>query len=265
MDEQLKLRIYSYLFGLFGTDGSIKRTSDEKHISELSLELIDKEVLDQIESLIPNCSRSERNRNTNYKTNYHSYVLRCHNKDFITWCENNGFPIKDKTNTFKPPIGHYSEADFWHGVIDGDGSIGIKKAEEQPFISLTTKSELLKQAYDDFIEKYTNFRPNNSRNMRDDIYNITLHGKKAITIMSIIYQDKVIGIERKYQNYLSNKDWQGKKRLGGAARKWTPEEEADLLIMTNKQFALKYPYRSIPAIRGKRTRLTGSASDEHLK
>lgn len=263
MDKQT--RLYSYLFGLFGTDGWVTLNRTKEYVSVLNIELIDKDVLNQITKMVPDCSCSERTRDTNFKKKHHSYVLRCTNKELINWLVKNGFPLTDKTNTIKPPIGEYSEADFWRGIIDGDGSVGLKKAEEQPFLSLTTKSEALKESYDDFIEKYTGFRPNNSRNMRDNIYNITLHGKKAIKIMSIIYENSFIHIDRKYQNYLQNKDWQGKKRLGGAAKKWTPEEEADLLIMTNRQFALKYPYRSIPAIRGKRTRLTGSASDEHLK
>lgn len=260
-----KIRLYSYLFGLFGTDGWVTLNKTKEHISVLNIELVDKDILDTIATMIPDCSRSERKRDTNFKKNHYSYVLRCTNKDLISWLEKNGFPLTDKTNTIKPPTGNYSEADFWRGVIDGDGSIGVKKAEEQPFLSLTTKSETLKEFYDDFIEKHTNFRPNNSRNMRDNIYNITLHGQKAIKIMSIIYEDSFIHIDRKYQNYILNKDWKGKKRIGGAAKKWTNEEKNDLLIMTNRDFAQKYPHRTIPAIRGQRTRLTGSASDEHLK
>ena len=98
--------------------------------------------------------------------------MHCHNQDFIQWCENNCFPIRNKTEQLSLPI-EYSEPDFWRGVIDGDGSIGLKNVEQQPFLSLATKSELLKEGFCDYIHKLTGFRPNVNRNKRDNIFNET--------------------------------------------------------------------------------------------
>ena len=38
------LKLYSYLYGLFGTDGNVRRTKDN-HIYDLTLELIDEDNL----------------------------------------------------------------------------------------------------------------------------------------------------------------------------------------------------------------------------
>ena len=107
------LKLYSYLYGLFGTDGNVRRTEDN-HIYDLTLELIDEDIIDKINGVLPNCSKTERERDTNFKKNYHSYILHCHNQDFIQWCENNCFPIRNKTEQLSLPI-EYSEPNFYTG------------------------------------------------------------------------------------------------------------------------------------------------------
>ena len=82
------------------------------------------------------------------------------------------------TNTIHKPTDEYDEDYFWLGVIDGDGSLGMK-GDGHPYINLTTKSEQLKEDFLDYIEKLTNFRPSVSKNKRDNIYNITVGSKKA--------------------------------------------------------------------------------------
>ena len=252
-------KLYSYLFGLFGTDGSIKRTSDNNHISSLVLELKDQDIIEKIFNILPDCSTSERIRNTNFKKNYHSYILYCYNKEFINWCENNNFPLQNKTNAINIP-NEYEERDFWRGIIDGDGSLGMKNIEEQPFVNLTTKSDFLKEAYCDFIYKITDFRPNCNRNKRDDIYNITLHGEKAIKILKTIYENADIYIDRKYNIYLNLLSWKKKERKGVKNKHWSLEEEKDLLTLSKEDFIIKYPNRTLVAIRTKKNKLKGGGS-----
>lgn len=60
------LKLYSYLYGLFGTDGNVRRTEDN-HIYDLTLELIDEDIIDKINGVLPNCSKTERKRDTNFK------------------------------------------------------------------------------------------------------------------------------------------------------------------------------------------------------
>ena len=251
----MDIKLYSYLFGLFGTDGSVRRTNDGKHIYDLTLELIDKDIIDKIYNMLPNCSINERFRDTNFKKGYHSYILHCHNQDFILWCEQNNFPIKDKTNNMAPPIGNYSLSDFWRGVIDGDGSIGTKATDGQPFISLVTKSKSLKEAYCDYIYLLTGFKPTSNRNMRDNIFNITLHGEKALIISKNLYNNSILHIDRKYNKYIENSTWQKKSMKGIVRKKWTLEEVEDLQKMSNEDFHIKYPERTLVAIRNKRKKI----------
>lgn len=251
----MDIKLYSYLFGLFGTDGNVRRTQDNKHIYDLTLELVDKDIIDKIYISLPECSISERIRDTNFKKNYHSYVLYCHNKDFINWCEKNHFPLKDKTNSIAPPIGDYSESDFWRGVIDGDGSIGMKKNVIVPFISLTTASEQLKEAYNNYIYKLTNFKPNNKRNQRDNIYNITIHAEKAMTISHALYKNANIYIDRKYNKYLENCLWKEKDTTNKYHHKWSQQELNDLKELSNDDFIKKYPARTRAAVISKRSKL----------
>lgn len=251
----MNIRLYSYLFGLFGTDGNIRRNKDNKHIYDITLELIDKDILEKISDSIPNCSLSERNRDTNFKKDYHSYILRCHNKEVIQWCELNGMPLFDKTNVIAPPTGEYSESDFWRGVIDGDGSIGVKTVEQQPFISLVTKSEKLKEGFCDYVYKLTSFRPNIHRNKRDNVYNITIHGEKAQIISNTLYNNSIIYLERKYNKYLENQKWKKKNMKDVVRKRWTDEEVQDLLQLTNEDFHEKYPNRTLVAIKAKKRKL----------
>lgn len=251
----MNIKLYSYLFGLFGTDGSIKRNRNNTHIYDITLELIDNDIIEKINNKIENCSLSERFRDTNFKKNYHSYVLRCHNKEILQWCEINGMPLRDKTNCIAPPIGNYSKPDFWRGVIDGDGSIGIKTVECQPFISLVTKSELLKEAFCDYIYELTGFRPNLHRNKRDGIYNITVHGEKALIITKAIYQDADIYLQRKYDKFLEIQHWTKKNMKGVVRKKWTTQEIEDLLQLSDEDFHKKYPERTMVAIKAKRRKL----------
>lgn len=253
--NDMNIKLYSYLFGLLGTDGTVYYNSNKTHISGYHLELIDKDILDKIALLIPNCTQSERIRDTNFKKNYHSYLLTITDKEFAHWTEINGMPLQDKTNNITPPLNEYSESDFWRGVIDGDGSIGMKKVEQQPFISLVTRSESLKNSYADYIYRLTGFKPTCNRNKRDGVFNLTLHGEKALIIANALYNNANIYIDRKYQNYLQIKDWKKKSMKGVVRKKWSAQEEADLLLMSNEEFYNKYPNRTLVAIKGKRQRM----------
>ncbi len=253
--EERKFRIYSYLFGLFGTDGWIRYNNLGKP-KQIEIELIDKDILNKIEKELNTCNQRERLRDTNFKNNYHSYILECRDNKLIEWLISNGFPTEDKTNNISTPNFDYDEPSFWRGIIDGDGSIGMKNVINQPFVNLTTKSENLKESFCDLIECLTNFRPKINRNKRDNIYNITLHGEKALKILNYIYQNNDIYLDRKYNIFLEIKDWKKLPTQKGVPRKkWTEEEVNYLINHTNEEFIVKYPNRTPLAVRTKRQKL----------
>ena len=250
-----QLQLYSYLYGLFGADGSVK-LNNKNNIIGLVLEINekDKDIIYAIESLLNDSSVSYRTRDTNFKKDYSSITLHCHDKNFLAYCENNGFPKVDKDKNINIPL-IYSEPDFWRGVIDGDGSIGSKKVDNQPFVNLTTNSDYLKESFCDLIQKITKFRPKCNRNKRDNIYNITLHGIKALKILQYIYQDAEIFLLRKYEKYQSVASWQKKNMAGIKRQLWSKEEEDDLFKLTIQEFMQKYPNRTLVAIRGKKNKI----------
>ena len=96
------------------------------------------------------------------------------------------------------PIVEFNEFDFWRGVIDGDGSLGIT-SKNIPFISLVTKSENLKIEYLKFLEKYLNIKKSINRNKRDNVYNIMVTNENAIKLINLIYYDtSKIYLNRKF-------------------------------------------------------------------
>lgn len=130
-------RILSYIYGLFVTDG----WTSNGHLS-IELSDKDKDLLLNIKSIFPEATLTSRTRDTNFSMNYTCYKLSFCSMPLVKYFYSIGFPQYDKTNTAAPPSFNYSKTDFWRGVIDGDGSLGLRKAAQkykQPFISLTTK------------------------------------------------------------------------------------------------------------------------------
>lgn len=190
----------SYIFGLLMTDGCLELR--ERNRGKISLEISynDRDIIDKLIKIVPKSIITERTRQTNFKEEYHSITFNNFDLSFRTFLIENGFPTADKTNNATIPINDYSEIDFWRGVIDGDGSLGITK-DNRPFISLTTKSEQLKNFYCDFLYRRFDITKNVKRNKRDNIYNILVFGRKAIEIAKLLYTSSKseLYINRKYQ------------------------------------------------------------------
>lgn len=198
----------SYIFGLLMTDGNLSLSDRNRGKVRLELSIKDKDIIDKLVELIPNSTFSERIRTTNFHNNYHSVIFRNSTIAFRTFLIENGFPTKNKTLNATVPTDAYSEIDFWRGVIDGDGSLGITN-NNKPYISLATKSEGLKNAYCLFLHNHFNIEKNVNRNKRDNIYNIMVIGDKAVDIAKLLYlsNDESIHLNRKYQKALEMQNY----------------------------------------------------------
>ena len=205
----------SYLYGLFITDGflTIKKRDSGKIYYELGIELNEKDsdILNKILKLLPEGHIYNRTRNTNFKENYTCNRFYYLKQDFPIWLIEKGFPLENKTENAAPPNWDYDENAFWRGVIDGDGSLGIRKCKTkigtEPYISLTTKSEKLKLAYHDYILKITGLNEKNKRNKRDNVYNIVLAKTRCWKICDELYKNDNIHLNRKYNKYLEILEW----------------------------------------------------------
>lgn len=197
MDE-----IESYIFGLLLTDGNLYLDSRSRGKVSLEVNIIDEDIIDKLCTIIPNSKKLYRKRTTNYKENVSCVRFYNCRKEFRDKLIIQGFPIKNKTINADIPTCVYNENAFWRGVIDGDGSIGIT-ANNEPFISLTTKSEFLKDSFLKFLYNNFNIEKHINRNKRDNVYNIMIKNDKAINIINEIYKDSSIHLDRKYNKYKS--------------------------------------------------------------
>ena len=168
-----------------------------------------------------------------------------------------GFPKENKTLNANSPTKDYYRKDFWRGVIDGDGSLGIRKSG--PYLSLTTKSEFLKEEFVKLVEDFTGFRMNVSRNQRDNIYNLTITANNAKVLAEWLYNEHPdLCLERKHQKSLEIKDYILKPSKGV---RWTKEEE-DFIRKHSVKESSEALGRTEGSIRAKIKRMRGKGEWE---
>lgn len=203
----------SYIYGLLITDGSMNISNIESYSGNIQLEVSakDRDIVDKLCNIVPYSTKRERTRNTNFSNNYHSVSFNISRQYFIKELIDFGFPIENKTDNTRPPIVEYDKNAFWRGVLDGDGSIGIRHESNgnlKAYLSLTTKSEVLKEAFCEYLSSITGQQYNPQRNKRDNIYNIGSAGYAACKVLKEIYKDCTIYLNRKYNKYLECLQWE---------------------------------------------------------
>ena len=210
--EDLTLEEKSYIYGLLVTDGTLLITNSHQYTGSVVLEICkrDEDIVDKLCSLILHSSKTERCRSTNFKQEYHSVKFSIYRNSFIKSLVDFGFPTEQKTLNACPPAAEYDQNAFWRGVIDGDGSLGLRKSGQytKPFLSLTTKSEKLKNAFCEYLFLITGKTYNPTRNKRDDIYNIGCGGITCCQVLREIYKDSTLYLNRKYEKYLECLGWE---------------------------------------------------------
>jgi hypothetical protein len=98
-------------------------------------------------------------------------------KNFRQQINKLGVPYGKKSEIIEPPKAKYSEIDYWRGIIDGDGSLGITK-NNLPFISLVTASQNLAEAYVLFLEKNIGYKKKLNKNKKDGVYNLMVTSQR---------------------------------------------------------------------------------------
>jgi hypothetical protein len=138
----------SYIIGFIQTDGCLTSATRNRGKVSIGISKRDKDILDaMVEYLDYNYSIKERIQNTNFKDNFESVCLTICDKKFRDFLINDvGMHYGKKSYTITIPKINYSEIDYWRGIIDGDGSLGLT-SNNIPFLSLVTASEELKKEY----------------------------------------------------------------------------------------------------------------------
>ena len=188
----------SYIFGILITDGSLYLTTRNRGKVTLEISKKDEDLVDKLIKLVPFSTKSTRTRKTNFCASGTDFVsFKNYRREFRENLIENGFPTKNKAINASTPSEEYDEVSFWSGVIDGDGSIGVTNKNE-PFVSLVTKSENLKNKYLEFLHKNFGIAKNVNKNKRDNVYNIVVKNKNARDLVDLLYNNKEIHLNRKY-------------------------------------------------------------------
>lgn len=229
----LKIPEHSYFFGFVQTDGSLSKFKHFPNKGKLQIEVGKKDlhILKYFKRLFPSVysSISLRMRDTNFKKDNISYVLGIFNMKFREEINKLGIPYGKKSEIISPPNNNFNERDYIRGLVDGDGSLGLT-SKENPFISITVKSDQLKNYLFDVVEKITGERKRIIRNKRDNIYNIMINREKAQKFIKYLYYPGCLTLKRKLKKAKEALDWRRPKNLKRIFKKfWGPWEDKYIL------------------------------------
>jgi len=242
---------FSYMFGFMQADGHL--SSEERGRGKMTIELSERDshILESFKEIISvNSTLTSRKRDTNFKKNTITCSLIVYDKLFRDTLNFYGIPNGKKSDKIKPSLYSYSKYDYWRGIIDADGSIGITN-KNKPFISLVTASEELSNAFSDFIYDMTDFRPNINRNKRDNVFNITITNEKSQKIVSLLYYKDCLSLNRKKEISKKIIDWVRPENMKSRPQKrlsWNCKEKEFLINNTLENCLLIFKDRKKTSI-----------------
>ena len=191
----------AYLFGFAAADGHLckKRKNTFKLIIE-----INKTDHDIIQSLHNALKVDTKINGRSYKVNdgrlkfSHTTSLSIYNNEYLTSLMNCGFICGAKSFIVNIPNCSFSNADFWRGIIDGDGSLIFTK-DGRPQINLTTASIKLAKSFTKFVFNITGTRKQRlTRSSYDNCFNLSYTAEDAQKIVKYLYYPNCIALNRKY-------------------------------------------------------------------
>jgi hypothetical protein len=223
----LKKPEFAYFFGFVQADGSL--TEETRNRGRLSIELNqgDSSLLEAFNELLACDSYlSMRERDTNFIKGYKSITLKVYDKGFRDELIALGMSYGRKSDTIGAPSVDFSEVDYYRGIIDGDGSLGLT-GKGFPFLTLVTASESLKDDFLAYVKSITGKKKNVSRNKRDNIYNICIYKEDAQKVVEALYYDGCMGLERKKKKAVKVLSWQRPESMRKVENilYWTAEED----------------------------------------
>jgi len=248
---------YAYIYGFIQTDGHLGEQSRNRGRISISISIRDLNLLEKISKLIPaNNQIHIRTCNTNFKDNYTSACWSCHDWGFREKLKEIGLPVGKKSETIFVPTCNFSIHDYYRGLIDGDGSLGLTGAN-RPFISFTTSSDNICENFLEYLKKYYNITRTAIRNKRDNIYNIMAGGEQAKLVASSLYYKDCLAIDRKIAKSKEMILWAPKTEYVKGEykiKRWT-EEEDKIVLKSSAEDAMKNLNRTERSVKMRRFRL----------
>lgn len=226
-DINLEDPCYAYLFGFIQTDGHLYNNTRNRGRLSIEVSKKDEAILWAFKSLIPfNSSITERVRTTNFSSNYTSVIWRVFDKRFRDYLELWGLPSGSKSELIKTPSCSFSKVDYFRGLIDGDGSLGLT-SKGFPFLSLVTSSSHIVVEYLELINQITGKVKTTNRNTRDNVYNIVAYKEDAQLLAKQLYYDGCLALPRKLIKASEVLSWNRPTDMKQVKNRkpWTPEED----------------------------------------
>jgi hypothetical protein len=225
----LEIPEHAYFFGFISGDGHLCQGVGRKGNLSIEIAARDRPLLERFADLFPVNSRlSERTRDTNFKRAHTSCCLTICAVEFREKLIELGLPHSKKSETVGIPNANFSEIDFYRGLIDADGSLGMSK-EGRPFLTLTTSSDSIASHYKEFLQGITGKPSNTNRNKRDNVFNIMVWRNDAKTAAERLYYNGCLALPRKRLMAQTIKEWvKPKREPQGSYPKWTAQEDSIL-------------------------------------
>lgn len=131
----------AYMFGFLQADGHLYSNTRNRGRLSLELKVQDAWLVEQFARLVPFYSSIRtRTRRTNFSEIYSSVIWTVHDRSFREALIAKGLPQGKKSDIISIPDGEFAQVDYYRGIVDADGSLGIT-AQGIPFVSLMTVSE----------------------------------------------------------------------------------------------------------------------------
>lgn len=248
---------HAYLFGLLQADGHMSRESKNRGRISIELKAGDAATLEALKHLLPvNSSLMTRRRDTNFKMQYCSVVWSAWDLGLRTQLNALGLPYGRKSDVVAPPSSAFSEPDYFRGLIDGDGSLGITGAGF-PFVSFVTRSTAMLKAYLALIVEVTGKIKRSEANTRDQIYNVCVYKEDAQALTRYLKYPGSLCLARKAALAEQIVAWRRPsqmRRVTWERRTWGPVEDAVVLELS-VPLAVDLLKRTESAVRMRRYRL----------
>jgi hypothetical protein len=254
---------HAYFFGFAQCDGSMYSGTRRRGRLTIEVGAKDAALLVQFAAVVPvNASVRYRTRDTNFKRSHRSVVLTICDLAFREELQALGLPVGPKSDVIAPPEVPFSERDYFRGVVDADGSLGIA-GNGAPFVSLCTRSEALARAFGEFTSDVTGHTKRTGRNKRDGAFNVMSWREQAQAICDALYRDAAIALSRKAERARQVSAWTRPPgaRRASSRRPWTDAEDriVDKFSVAEAMEILRRSRASI-VMRRRRLRIAGMGS-----
>lgn len=223
---------HAYFFGFSQADGHLSKDSRNRGRFSIELSMLDVAILQSFQQIFPVSSHlSFRTRDTNFKSQSQTAILRIHDWGFRDSLVQVGLPYGRKSASVAAPLIPCSWVDYWRGWIDGDGSLGIS-ARNIPFVSFSTKSPGIAESFRCFLSCHLGVSISCNPNTRDGMYSFMLSREKAQTLASLLYPTGCLALRRKVLQAQRVIAWVRPPdclRRDAPRQTWTPDHDQFIL------------------------------------